>query len=147
VKAAFVFEIKDGPDPAGKKYWGRFGLLTNEKFGLETKPKYEALQLLNKMAGNRIKISGEGTWVKGFASKEGSKIYLISVNYDQREVHREKVSVAFENLNNGRYLYQENFLRKKGRSLIKTVSLGSLTEKVLLFPNDLVLIEINRASD
>lgn len=53
IDLAFTFEIKDGPSPESKKFWGRWGLLTHEKGGtIEKKPKYWALTLLNKMAGN-----------------------------------------------------------------------------------------------
>ncbi|GAF80588.1 unnamed protein product, partial [marine sediment metagenome] len=67
IDLAFVFEIKDGPSPEGKEYWGRWGLLTHNG---EKKPKYYALELLNKIKGNWIRLTGEGTWVTGFAAKD-----------------------------------------------------------------------------
>ena len=141
---AFIFEIKDGPDPEGRKYWGRFGLLTHEKFGVEKKPKYRALKFLNKMKGDWIRISGEGSWVKGIASQEGGKIWLILVNYDQREIHQERVPIAFIDLEEGQYLYEETSLLEGKRSLTKTASLGGITEGVFLSPNSVVLIELTK---
>ena len=141
---ALIFEVKDGPDPAGKKYWGRFGLLTNGKTGISKKPKYRALEFLNRMKGNRLRVNGEGTWVKGIASKEGSKIYLILTNYDKRGVHNEKTPVAFKNLKNGPYFYKEVSLLGKRRILRKIVSSNEYHGQVVLSPNDLVLIELSK---
>ena len=99
VDLAFVFEIKDGPSPEGKKYWGRWGLLTHEKAGaVEKKPKYWALSLLNKMTGNRVSLECEGDWVTGFAVKDGPKIKIILVNLDERGQNFENVPLTIKNL-------------------------------------------------
>lgn len=45
----FAFELKDGLSPEGKKYWGRWGLLTHQALGLTPKPRYHAFIYLNKL--------------------------------------------------------------------------------------------------
>ncbi len=42
----FLFEVKDGFNPS-QKYWGRWGLFTNEKPGLAAKPRWYAWQQLH----------------------------------------------------------------------------------------------------
>ena len=143
VDLAFVFEIKDGPDPSGKKYWGRWGLFTHEKAGpIEKKPKYYALQLLNKMGKKRIKLEGEGTWVTGFATKEDKKIKIILTNFDPKDRHFETVPLTINNLESGRYFYKESFLSGISRAATETITTGTLEKEVSLSPNDVVLIEL-----
>ncbi|MDP3955401.1 MAG: hypothetical protein Q8Q15_03510 [bacterium] len=109
----FSFEIKDGPDPLDRKYWGRWGLLTHESQGVEKKPRYKVITLLNQLQGERLEMSGEGTWVTGFAAREGEKISLILSNFDSRGKHEETVPVSFSGLNAPRYVYQEIPLQGK----------------------------------
>jgi beta-xylosidase len=145
VDLAFVFEIKDGPSPEGKKYWGRWGLLTHEKAGLvEKKPRYFALQLLNKITGTRILLEGEGTWVTGFASKEGNKIKIILVNFDQNNRHFETVPLTINNLANGTYSFQESFLIGAGRNLTETITNGFLKKEIPLSANNIVVVELTK---
>lgn len=142
---AFTFEIKDGPDPAGNKYWGRWGLLTHEKTGpIEKKPKYFAFQLLNKMKGEQISLIGEGSWVTGFAAKEVNQIRTILVNFDQNGQHSETVPLTINNLENGTYSYQESFLFGPSKKSKEIVANDNLKKEVFLSPNNIVLIELTK---
>jgi len=99
VPMIFVFEVKDGPGE--RVFWGRWGILTHEKFGEPIeKPRFKAIEFLNLMKGNAILLTGNGTWVKGFATneKENKVIRLLVVNYDPNGFHREKFPVTFKNL-------------------------------------------------
>ncbi|HOX96313.1 MAG TPA: glycosyl hydrolase [Candidatus Woesebacteria bacterium] len=98
VDKAFVFEIKDGP--GNEKYWGRWGLLTNEKFGTpEKKPRYNALLFLSSLWPYRMSVSGEGSWVKSIASSnDDGNLKILVVNYDPTGKHAESVPMTFENL-------------------------------------------------
>jgi hypothetical protein len=98
VDRAFTFEIKDGPGT--EKNWGRWGLLTNDKFGPpEKKPRYEALKLLNELWPNRMSVAGEGSWVKSVASSDDDgNLKILVVNYDPAGTHTESVPMTFENL-------------------------------------------------
>lgn len=143
VDLAFTFEIKDGLDPSGKKYWGRWGLLTHEKAGLiEEKPKYFAFQLLNKINGHRINLKGEGSWVTGFATKDGKKIQIILTNLDPANKNFEMVPLAIVNLENGTYFYKESFLIGEEKSLSEDVTSEVLRREIPLEANNIVLIEL-----
>ncbi len=98
VDRAFVFEVKDGPGE--EKYWGRWGLLTHEKFGPpEKKPRYYAIDFLNSLGNIRLSVAGEGSWIKAIASTDNNgNIKLMIVNYDSKGTHTESVPVLFENL-------------------------------------------------
>lgn len=110
ISRLFTFEIKDGPGP--EKYWGRWGLLTHEKFGAnEAKPRFKALEFLNLMEGSKVNVAGEGSWVKAFAVENSNTIKLLVVNYDPSGRHFEAVPVSFINLPFGRFRYtRKNFL-------------------------------------
>lgn len=98
IDRAFLFEIKDGPGP--EKYWGRWGVLTHEKFGPpEKKPRYYALQFLNNLGPYRVGVSGEGSWVKSIASTDDNgNLKIMVVNYDPKGAHSEAVPMTLENL-------------------------------------------------
>lgn len=98
VDKLFSFEIKDGPGT--EKYWGRWGILTNEKFGTpEIKPRYRAIQFLNNLnSGENLELTGNGSWVKAIAKKIGNKIAILVVNYDQHGKHIEAVPLKVDNL-------------------------------------------------
>ena len=94
----FNFEIKDG---LGKeKYWGRWGMLTHEKWGNpEIKPRYRAIQFLNNLiGGTNIDVTGQGSWVKAVAKRSDSKVQILIVNYDPNSTHSEDVPLKIINL-------------------------------------------------
>lgn len=143
IQRAFVFEIKDGP--GNEKFWGRWGLLTHEKFGTpEKKPRYRALEFLNTLGPFRISLAGEGSWVKGIASTDNQgDIKLMVVNYDPGGQHSESVPITFENLPNGNFKYtRQNFL---GRSNSLNVATTSATWKTTEFfgPNSAAMIMLD----
>jgi hypothetical protein len=138
VDLAFTFEIKDGPNPKGSGLWGRWGILSHD---LIKKPRYFSLLLLNKMAGDRLKVSGEGTWVSGFASREDQTIRVILSNYDKNQVHSENTPVSFLNLPAGEYLLRQTDLAGKAQET-KEVIQEKLTKKFFLSPNSVILLEL-----
>lgn len=141
IDLAFIFEIRDGPSPEGKKYWGRWGLLTHSG---EPKPKYQAFSLLNQMSGKRIKIEGEGTWVTGFAARNNQNIFLILANLDKKDQHQETVPITFLNLEKGQYLYEEFSLESLESSSIETINSRKLKKQVLMSPNQVTLIKLTK---
>lgn len=142
VDLAFAFEIKDGPSPDGKKYWGRWGLLTHEKTGVEKKPRYWALTFLNQIQGERLSLTGEGTWVTGLATRQQDKIYLLLVNFDTFGQHQEAVPVTFTNLESPSYLYRESFLLGKATTSEEITTNSVLTKTIFLPPQSVVLMEL-----
>ena len=108
----FAFELVDGLDPAGKQYWGRWGLITHPSQGQVTKPRYSAFMLLNQIGGLRLLVKGEGTWVTGIAtSGENGNVQLLVVNYDPTNSHVESVPIQFKGLKVGNYSLKKQSLR------------------------------------
>lgn len=94
----FNFEIKDGVGP--EKYWGRWGMLTHEKWGPpEIKPRYRAMQFMNNLiGGSSLDIVGQGSWVKAIAKRDSQKIKILIVNYDNYGKHSESFPLKVVNL-------------------------------------------------
>ncbi|OGM26113.1 hypothetical protein A2627_03670 [Candidatus Woesebacteria bacterium RIFCSPHIGHO2_01_FULL_39_28] len=137
----FIFEVKDGPGP--DKFWGRWGILTNDKFGEPTiKPRYKAIEFLNKMSGKRLNIAGVGSWVKAFAKKDNNNIKVLVVNYDSSGKHSEAVPITFANLSSQNFLYKRtDFLG--GQSRLEVATTSATWSKLEYFPpNSAAIFEI-----
>lgn len=100
LEAAFLFEIKDGPNPS----WGILDYQGNKK------PRWYALQMLNGLNGKQIFVDGEGTYVSALASKNSNKVTLILTNYDGSGRNTEAVPVIFKNLTPGKYSLTKTYL-------------------------------------
>jgi len=131
---AFLFEIKDGLSP-------RWGILRNKG---EKTPRYYALRMLNALDGNRIKLSGEGTFVTGLASINAEQIDLLLVNYDLDNRNTESVPITYQKLFNGNYSLSVNYLDGKSINYnIKTLN-GLITKEILMPPNSVVSLKLKR---
>ncbi len=141
VDKIFNFEIKDGIGP--EKYWGRWGMMTNEKWGKpEIKPRYRAVQFLNNLNGGKeIKVEGNGSFVKAIAKNNNGKIQILLVNYDHNGRHSEAVPVKITNLpSNNIKLKRINF---NGNTQETVINLdGNTYETTLSFdPNTASILE------
>ncbi|MBU2591992.1 hypothetical protein KKD61_00855 [Patescibacteria group bacterium] len=142
VHRIFTFEIKDGPDPAGNLYWGRWGLLTHESKGVVKKPRYFAYQFLNQIDGlPRLPLDGEGTWVSAIAVKDGAKIKILAVNYDPKEKNYQSVPITLKNLVPGDYQVKTNYFMGRETIVNETINENSVTRSLILPPNSAAIIE------
>lgn len=142
VDKIFNFEIKDGIGP--EKYWGRWGMITNEKWGApEIKPRYRAVQFLNNLIGGKtIKVDGSGSFVKSIAKSNNNKIQVLIVNYDHKGTHAEAIPLKITNLpSNNLKLKRINF---NGASSESVLNLESNTYETTLFfePNSASILEL-----
>jgi xylan 1,4-beta-xylosidase len=135
VDRAFVFEIKDGP--GNDKYWGRWGMLTHEKFGApEKKPRYFAIQFLNDLGPFRTSVQGEGSWVKSISSTdESGDMKVLVVNYDPKGAHSEAVPMLFENLPTGNFKVTRKDFMGATRTLQIATSSSSWKTSEFFDPN------------
>ena len=142
VDRAFVFEIKDGPGQ--EKYWGRWGLMTHEKFGKpEMKPRYQALMFLNNLLPFRVSLAGEGSWVKGIASmNEAGNLKVLVVNYDSSGKHVESVPISFENLPKGDFIYKRQDFMGESRSTKVATTSATFQTTESMDPNTAMMLEI-----
>ncbi len=136
IKLAFSFEVKDGPEP-------RWGILSYQG---AKKPRFFALKMLNLLEGYRLKIDGEGTYVRAIGSISPKKIVIILTNYDQEGNNNELVPITFTNLIPGDYRLAINYL--SGRSItagtIRVAQDGEIKRSVLMAPNNVVALELFR---
>jgi len=138
----FNFEIKDGPGT--EKLWGRWGILTHEKFGQpEIKPRYNALLFLNRMQGGKTNVAGVGSWIKAFAKKDGNNTTrLLVVNYDETGKHNELVPITFTSLTSANFTFRRiNFSGGVDEVQIATTSATWATQQ-LFEPNTASIFEI-----
>lgn len=143
VSKTFTFEIKDGP--SDKKYWGRWGLFTNEKFGLpETKPRANAILLLNNMiGGTKLNVFGQGTWIRAMAKKLGGSITrILVVNYDPKGMHEEVVPIKLANLSSRNFTFKRiDFLGASVSQEVATTSAEWATREYFK-PNSAAIFEV-----
>lgn len=139
----FSFEIKDGPGPS--KYWGRWGILTHEKFGTpEEKPRYRALQFLNNMRGQKVNVAGVGSWVKAFAKEDKGVVKILVVNYDKKGKHFEAVPLKVVNLRSKNFtLVRRDFNGKIRRTREVASDLGEWSGIETFNPNTAAIFEIS----
>ncbi len=140
---AFNFEIKDGPGP--EKFWGRWGILTHEKYGTpEKKPRYNAFLFLNRLTGMGISTQGQGSWVKAFSKydKEAGKIKTLVVNYDSSGSHSEAVPITYNNLPFSEFTFRRTDYSGKVRDLKVATSSATWVTTELMNPNSAAIFEV-----
>lgn len=146
IEKAFVFEIQDGKSPEDKAYWGRWGLFTHQDHGAKAKPRFRALQLLERLGDERVQLLGKGTYVKALASKSGPNTYQLALaNFDPWGRNREAVPVTFTSLEPGNYQVTQWFLTKQARTFNEEVTnFGELSTVVQMGQHEVAVVEIKK---
>ncbi len=139
IDKAFVFEIQDGKDPAGNVRWGRWGLIDSNG---QTKPRYSALQFLDRLVGDRVQLLGRGTWVKGASSKDGQDILTILANYDPAGKHFETVPVTWTGITPGNYEITQQVFGGSSRVEQVATSEAALAISVPMSVNSAVFLRL-----
>jgi len=136
----FTFEPVDGPTKRSDKSSG-WGLITHSSNGSKPKPRFYALQFLNKLQGQRLSSSGDGSWVSSLSSLNKQTIQILLVNYDPRGTHAETVPLTITNLLPGQYkMTTTDYL---GRSSTKTISTTvNYRDQIFMDANSAKLIEL-----
>jgi hypothetical protein len=147
VDKAFVFEIEDGKDPNGQAYWGRWGLLTNQSFGAQPKPRYQALRLIDRIGEIRLNLTGMGTWVKAMAARSltTDNVNVVLANYTHSGSHVENVPITFTNIFPGEYSVKQTFLNGNSRTTQVATSSANLQINVTMPNNSVAFIELSRS--
>lgn len=142
-KFLFSFQPVDGPNQQDDSGWG---LITNPDNGLTKKPRYYVYNFIDGMAGNRISLSGEGTWVTGFASIKNNVIRTLLVNFDANGSHTENVPVTWKNLDSGTYSLRMRYLFGTDTKTTETVTTSSLMKRIPMTAQNVVILELARQS-
>lgn len=139
IDKAFVFEVQDGKDPAGKARWGRWGLFDANG---QAKPRYNAIRFLEKLGNQRLQLLGRGTWVKGIAAQDGVATTAIIVNYDPSGRHNEVTPVTFTGITPGTFeIEQQTFGGNPTKRQIATDS-AALQISVPMSANSAVFLRL-----
>lgn len=143
VDRAFVFEIQDGKDPNNQVYWGRWGLLTHQDSDSITKPRYHGLRMLDRIGNQRLRIAGQGTWIKALAARsEIGNTQLVMANSDPYNQNTEVVPVTFNNIPPGSYRLQLEFLDGRTQNINLATTSAILTTQITMTPNTVVFGEL-----
>ena len=102
--------------------------------------------MLDRIADQRLQITGKGSWVKALAAKnESNNTEVIMVNYDPRGRHSEQVPVTFQNIVPGKYTVNiQNLNGRRSQQQIATDSAIIRTE-IPMAANNMVFLELIRA--
>lgn len=143
INRAFVFEIQDGKDPSGQELWGRWGMFTHGDFGARPKSRFLGLQMLDKLSRQRLRLIGQGSWVKAMASKnDNDNVSVVIVNYDKDNRHFENVPLQFSELTPGNYQLNTEYLDGRKLSSNFTVTSDRLQTTLAMPANMVVFVEL-----
>ena len=138
----FSFQLKDGP---GQEEGNGWGLVTHEGNGKRPKPRYWVYTYLDAMAGTRLSLAGEGTWVTGYASVDEKKtIRILLVNFDPYGSHTETVPVTLTNLESGTYTIRQRYFLGQNTTSQETVTTTELKKEILMPAQSIVILEVTR---
>ncbi|HLD24958.1 MAG TPA: hypothetical protein VJB96_03515 [Patescibacteria group bacterium] len=136
-----TFQLKDGPGQSDGSGWG---LITHDDNGLREKPRYYVFSFLDAMAGTRLALTGEGSWVTGFASTRNGVLRLMLVNFDASGSHSEQVPVRWTGLARGAYQLRQRFLLGRDTTTTHAVEDGSLATDVFMPAQSVVILELTK---
>lgn len=136
----FSFELKDGPQDANNGW----GLISHDSTGLKKKPRYYIYPFLDAMAGTRLSLKGEGSWVSAFASVNTNVIRVLLVNFDPKGSHSETVPVTFTGLTPATYALRQRIFLGRDTTNTYPISDTSLSVQVILSPQAIALLELTK---
>jgi hypothetical protein len=135
----FSFQLIDGPNQQDGSGWG---LITNPDNGLTKKPRYYVYNFIDAMAGQRLALFGEGTWVTGFASIRNDVIRTLLVNFDQNGSHTENVPVTWKNLDPGTYTLHTQYLFGTDTKTTEVATTSVLVKQIPTTAQNVVILEL-----
>lgn len=148
IERGFIFEIQDGADPNGKSFWGRWGLLTSPESGAQSKPRYNALKLLDQLADQRLQLSGQGSFVKALAAKDlDGSVQVVLANFDPQGRNRETVPVLFAQVEPGNYQLTGQYLSGQQITQQLATSAAQLQTTLPLGPNDVAYVKLAKTQN
>ena len=139
---AYLFHFS--PKTVRPKEGDGWGLVTHENNGKKLKPRYYVYNFLDAMKGTMLELTGEGSWVTGFASTQNNTIRIMLVNFDANGTHTENVPITINNLEPGNYTWRERFLLGRDTTLTETVSETSLTKELFMPSQSVAILEVTK---
>ncbi len=132
------FQLVDGANQQDGSGWG---LITNPDNGLKKKPRYWVYNFIDAMAGSRLPLSGEGTWVTGFASAQNGVTKVLLVNFNG---YTENVPVTLTGVTPGTYSLHTAYLFGPTTTAPVTIPAAPYQTKVPLSSNNVVILTLTK---
>lgn len=98
--------------------------------------------MLSRLGGERIAVTGEGTWVKAIGTTDGKGYQVLLVNYDPKAIHSEVVPVSFMQIKAGSFIVRQSFLDGGSSQQEASMAGGIWQKEVPMTPNSAVLLEL-----
>lgn len=113
------------------------------QWGILGKPRGQALKMLATLNGQRLAVTGEGSWVKAIGTQDGNTYKILLVNYDQRKVHNEIVPVTFVNLKDRAFNIKRDILGEGSWEQQVATTEAILQQKIPMGPNSVVMLTLS----
>jgi len=146
----FTFELIDGPSPEGKKFWGRWGLITNPVHDQTPKPRYYSFLYLNKLLEFELEPQDFSPGVAVIGSTDARENYSFILALEKGREKPLNFELNLKDPLPGIYQISSYLLDPLHQPLVpksKTIPVNeNLTVNVDLVTDTVVLWEINRTS-
>lgn len=109
------------------------------------KLRAEAEQMIDSIEGSRMRVEGEGDYVRAVASKGQGTYYLLLVNYDPKNKNKELAPVTLTHLENGTY---KVVITTVGGATVTNegavVANGVMKRSIYLAANQITMLKLER---
>lgn len=111
----------------------------------DKKLRGEAEQMVDSFEGSRMRLEGEGDFVRAVGARSQGKYSLILVNYDPKNRNKELAPITLTHLENGTY---STSITTVGGVTVKNegsiVVDGIMKRTIFMAPNQITLITLER---
>jgi hypothetical protein len=118
-----------------------FNFAVTGRWGILGKPRYQALEFLSRLGPLRMPLTGEGSFVKAIAAKNGNKIQIVVSNYDSKGIHTEVVPISLLGLTNQKFLMTTQLLGQEPRTIRMATSEAIMQVNIPMSSNSVIWIE------
>lgn len=150
VDKVFAFELKDGPNPHHKQFWGRWGLLTHQDVGGIKKPRYFAFRYLNRLEKFILPVRVENNIYVLTTTDGAGNFKILLTSYPNQGGKTTNFILKITNFSPGEFKEEMSFLGPQGNFFLdpaKIKSIKNVWEKAIsLTPYSSTLIELKRIS-
>lgn len=111
----------------------------------DVKLRSEAETMIDSISGYRMRVEGEGDYVRAFASKGRGVYYLLLANYDPKNKNKELALATLTHLENG--TYKVTITTVGGTTVIDkevVVTNGVMKRSVFMGANQITMLKLER---
>lgn len=103
-------------------------------------------EMVDNPDADRLRITGEGTWIKAVATRLGNKYQLLAANYDEKGMHTELVPVSFINLSGQGGVYILKTVFAPGTEIVEEIATSAavIQKYIPMSANSVVFMELEQ---